>query len=225
LIYWFASGNISEHMNPKLNPDEMAEKLDSRPGLEIPEETWTRIEHPANKKWSVAFRIILQGTQPVIGEVRIFPTESDKVPPGGITARLIKATKIESAEQVIGKLANRFQRMREKNYAYTGNVQTVLSVNSPTEGPSVPRKRRRRGKSDASYAALARQYVQLRNGGERHPVTAIAKKRRIERSKIRDMIHEARKRGLLSFDQAGRSGGQLTQLAINLLNQPIKRRN
>src|SRR5262245_33809463 len=37
---------------------------------------WLIQEHPASPAWTVAFRLVIQGGQPVIAEVRLFPTEA-----------------------------------------------------------------------------------------------------------------------------------------------------
>jgi hypothetical protein len=224
-------------------------KIPSIVAIRTPE-VWTRIPHPANHAWSVAFRVVVQGIQPVVAEIRIFPTEADtteidtwsanllgakaKAPAGGITARLIKATRTGEAVRGLGDVAKEIQWWRKTvlegslNSTIHGNspdpqrsiieVLDVLSDVFPQERPR--REKRHRGKPDLFYARLASEYTTLLNAGQRHPIAVIVERQKLERSKVRDMIRQARKRGLLSFDRPGYPGGQLTNYALKLLGQP-----
>jgi hypothetical protein len=73
----------------------------------------------------------------------------------------------------------------------------------------------RRGRSDASYASLAAAYVERLES--RAPVADLAAAWDYSDSRVRNLLHEARRRGLLTRPAPGKSGGQLTKKAIDLL--------
>jgi hypothetical protein len=80
-----------------------------------------------------------------------------------------------------------------------------------------PRERRNVGRDDRFYARLAAEYVQRLAAGSVHPVKDLAAKRGETPGRIRDQLHEARVRGLLSKGEAGKRGGYLLPRARQLL--------
>ena len=206
-------------------------------------EIWTAVLHPANKAWYVAFRLVVQDTQPVIGEVRIFPTEDDadidtwsaellgvaaKVPSGGITARLIQATKTAGAvekvaEQLRGVRLGIGARPEDQSLrAALDALAEKLPLKADSSGTKG--KRGKPPKPHLFYAEFAQEYAQLVDSGERHPRTVIVsrKKRKypgLTESKVRDIIRQARIRKILSNGMPGRPGGQLTPYGSDLLRQ------
>jgi hypothetical protein len=81
-----------------------------------------------------------------------------------------------------------------------------------------PRPRRSTGRDDLPYARLARDYVTA-NRGSRSPVKDLAEARGERPARIRDMVHEARERGLLSPANSGVRGGVLLPRAEALLRR------
>lgn len=73
----------------------------------------------------------------------------------------------------------------------------------------------RRGRDDGFYAALASRYVALLGSG--HPVVDLAKEFGQEPPRVRNWLHEARRRGVLSHPTPGKAGGDLTQKGRDLL--------
>jgi hypothetical protein len=76
----------------------------------------------------------------------------------------------------------------------------------------------RGGRGDLFYASCAREYVELLT--EPKPVQALAARRHLSESQIRNILHQARERGLLTKLGRGRAGGELTDKAKELLNGP-----
>lgn len=88
----------------------------------------------------------------------------------------------------------------------------------------------RAGRSDIYYAIWARAYVEWLRLGSKTPVkdlatappVAIAGYSSGEKSwsegTIRDVLREARHRGLLTRSPAGRAGGELTPKCVSLLS-------
>ena len=83
------------------------------------------------------------------------------------------------------------------------------------------------GRPDIFYARVARDYEALFLAGVKNINQQIAKHMKVSPSKVRDMIYQARHRGLLSNAPAqGKKGGTLTAKAKTLLqeNKPRKKR-
>lgn len=74
-----------------------------------------------------------------------------------------------------------------------------------------------RGKDDRVFAEVANQYVLLVGAGERAPLKKLAEVLHVSRSRARNVVLEARKRGLLTETKPGRAGGDLTAKARRLL--------
>ena len=74
----------------------------------------------------------------------------------------------------------------------------------------------RAGRPDDFYVGVAARYVELL-GTSRSPIEAVAKEMEISRSQARDLIRETRVRGLLSWSERGKKGGQVTEKALRLL--------
>jgi hypothetical protein len=72
------------------------------------------------------------------------------------------------------------------------------------------------GRPDSFYARAALRYLELVKAGA-SPTKALAEERHISQSSARDLIHEARSRGLLTSMGRGQAGGQLTDKAKLLL--------
>jgi hypothetical protein len=76
-----------------------------------------------------------------------------------------------------------------------------------------------RGKPDEDYARAAAEYVRFVAEGERAPLRSLAGVLHVSESRARNIVHEARVRGLLTKTQPGRRGGRLTAKAQRLLGR------
>ena len=94
----------------------------------------------------------------------------------------------------------------------------VLGIDIDTDAAEYRKKPRPgpAGRKDDFYAAVAAVYVDLIERGLK-PTYGVAKKYKIEYAHARDLVNEARKRGLLTRTKQGLAGGQLTAKAIALL--------
>src|SRR5438034_10949955 len=80
---------------------------------------------------------------------------------------------------------------------------------------------RGRTRSDEFYAELAFEYEwEVRQGNPR-PVKTIALRGGLSAMRVRDMLHAARHRGLLSKTRQGRSAGKLTQKGATKLESIV----
>jgi hypothetical protein len=78
----------------------------------------------------------------------------------------------------------------------------------------------RRWHKDLELSQVVKLYADLRANGSRHPNVEVARVLKTNPASIRDAIHRARKRGLLTSDTGKRRGaakGELTDLAKLLL--------
>ena len=73
------------------------------------------------------------------------------------------------------------------------------------------------GRPDIDYAIDAQHYVFMVTSGSPQPMADLAKKFNVSASQMRFRIGEARKRGLLTNPKRGRAGGDLTDLAKQIL--------
>lgn len=192
---------------------------------------WLELVLPEQyKEWRAASRLAVQDGQLVVAELRVFPAEeayptpgvwsaevlgvAAPVPLGGLPGRLLRRVRLGQP----AKHTERFLRMSKSKPL--GQFFRELDLRAPAERsePSRP-QRPRRGRPDLFYARLAAAYVKAVQRGEQRPIRWLATQRRTEPATIRDMVHEARERGLLTPATQGKSGGALTPRALAMLGR------
>ena len=125
----------------------------------------------------------------------------------GITARILR--QVPTGPDVIAGFLDNRNRFR----AHIGVPRDVIEA---------PRRPGSRGRADVYYAEIARMYVERVQAGSRSPAADVARElsaggQAYSRSYVRDLLSEARRRALLKRAPRGKSGGQLTDKAIDLL--------
>lgn len=197
---------------------------------EHPDEAW--LEVVLEGGWIAAYRLIPQGGQPVVGEVRIFPEERSPrsagrwsaerlgnqapVPFGGIPARVLRQLRVREHLALLDEIVQSHQ------------ARQSFRLNLLDHGfEQVAREAGRRGRSDHFYAEIASAYVALI--GERDPIPRLRKRLDKEGlhfadATIRDFVNRARDRGLLTRSPKGRPGGELTPKALELLRSTATER-
>ena len=189
--------------------------------------------------WTGAYRIASQDGQPVLAEIRIYPTDlrrpwtdrqSDDgrtgVPPrGGLTARLLRSVKLghhaavirrRIAESAAGGTLKEQRAAESPVQDFNRDIVRSLGFEPPAAGQGKKPGRPRR--PDLFYARIAARYVEELEAGNRRPTAAVAESSHFSAPHIRDAVHEARVRGLLTRPPSqGRPGGQLTDRARSLL--------
>ena len=180
-------------------------------------------------EWLAAFHIVIEAGLPVVAELRIYPFEEHEpnqwnfagqwsgtenaedatIPHGGLTSTTVKKIRF-GALQAIPELV----ALARKHPTYHRDLESFgLLSQVPNRHPGP------KGKSDLYLAKLAQQYVNLVDSGNPNPVKTIAKKGRGRTpEQIRDLLHTARKRQLLSEAPKGQAGGFLLPLAVKLLD-------
>lgn len=197
------------------------------------------------RRWLVAYRVAPENGQAVIAEIRIVPMprtrgEEDwfrksledpdveaiwgpvshnvdaeyvprppEIPEGGLPMRALRHIRTSDAFAD----ARQYQRMLPGSPLLRGLTEEVLKA---------PRRPGRSGRNDRFYAELAAAYVETIDAGSRTPVKDLTAKLREQElhytePSVRDLIHDARRRGLLTASPKGRAGGRLTDKAIAAL--------
>jgi hypothetical protein len=203
------------------------------------------VEAALDDQWMAAYRLVpgSQG-QPVVAELRIFPLEGTPgrppgqwsaevlgmnapVPEHGISAELIRSVRVGDYRAASAGFAKWLQGPGSKVFdaaslakapGFQALRHTTLSGYAPAAQKTAAKKPGRPPKhSDKFYATLARDYAQRVAAGSPKPTTDLAKRRGLPLHTVRNLLHTARERGLLSRLSQGRLGGGLTDRALALL--------
>jgi hypothetical protein len=161
---------------------------------------------PGNPEWTVTATVVRQGDQLVVSTCTIEP--AGDVPAGGLTARqLRRATLGDLIRGVSARLAGRLLMA----WAPEATVTADDDEAHPRPG--------RAGRDDHFYAVWAARYAE-RAAYTPRPIADLADEHDRPPTRLREYVAEARRRGLLTATRPGRSGGQLTDKARALLEEP-----
>jgi len=185
-------------------------------------------------RWRVAMRVAVRDSRVILGEVRLFPDEEGEksqtegkkgrwsralaaIPPWGLEARLLKQIRLGTVPAWVVAMLSRDALDPNESWRKISRVTNEFML--PGAGTVMPRPRPRRaaGRDDRFYAVLAKAYTDALAARDRHPVKTLAARRGESPAHIRDWLHEARERGLLSRGAPGVVGGQLLPRALALL--------
>lgn len=199
------------------------------------------VEVPLGRSWVVAYRIVNDRGRPVVGEIRIFPAEENrprlghwsgellgttaKVPRRGITSRQLRDVRVRAYLQYMAGRVADFQARLGDMAEHWG--WGAAKSNIPNRVRSTGARRGRKPRPDKFYARIAADYVQALSSGSKRPIQDVAKRRKLPGGQVRDMIRQARKRGLLTRERGGVRGGMLTASGSALVparkpKRPIK---
>jgi hypothetical protein len=173
---------------------------------------------------------------PAVAEIRIFPTEEnreipgrwseepDAVPTEGIPARVVRELRLKDP---IGLFEEFFLQWTAQLGAEA--TEQIFKRFGFATTDIVSRRPGRAGRTDEFYAAWAAAYVDRLQVGSRRPVKDLVSRpaMKIEtfgsksagpsEAGVRAIIHEARKRKLLTVAPKGQPGGVLTRKALRLI--------
>lgn len=213
------------------------------------EDCWLEVDFTPG--WRAAYRLVPWGGQPVIAEVRVFPSDNypgrsagtwraevlgvraggavpiRQTPPGwkdpvhcpavrqGLTARLVKQIPLGAHH----KHAAAFMAGLHRRGVVWPDVLAASGFTERRLATETPPRTTRPARPDRFYATIARAYVARIAAGSRRPVADLATRLELDDSVVRDAIHEARMRGLLTPGRQGVPGGQLTTRAKQVLKK------
>jgi len=192
------------------------------------------VEQRLGEGWIAAFRILTESGRPIVAEVRVFPDEprhgagqwsaekkgvTAKAPQGGVPANVLRRIRLGDVYEMLG------DAIRDRNPDSAEWFILTRHMGFKEEATKAPRHPGRRGRPDIFYAKLAQDYVTLLAQGERHPVRVLAQDLRSGKKgnewwtdeTLRQLLVEARRRGLLSPAPSGRAGGHLTAKSKRML--------
>jgi hypothetical protein len=199
-------------------------------------ESW--VEVPVGDGWVAAYRIVPKGGRPVVGEVRVFPAERRRevagrwsergpaVPDDGVPGRVLRELRLKDPHTRFPELL----RSWEDQHGEAATHRVFRRFGFSRRARTVPRRPGRAGRPEDFYLAWAVAYADRIRAGSRSPIKDLARRPpvRIEgyvsrggptvaAGTVRDIVHRARTRGLLTESPVGRAGGELTAKAMRLL--------
>ncbi len=200
--------------------------------VRVVQQTW--LEIPIDSTWVTAIRLIPQDGEPVVAEVRVFPNEGSKkkkkkkklgqwsaervnelklkVPLGGLTARKLREVKLGDASKVVTELIDGWKRLYGSEIAPLAKRIGWTDIATELTKPDQAREPR----SDHWYASIAALQLDAIAAGSKHPNPDVADflsakwEEPVTARRVRDLMNEARKRGLAVGPGQGRTGGALT---------------
>lgn len=145
------------------------------------------------------------------GHPKATPDVTSPLPPGGVTSRLLRRLPLgELVDAVRSQLAETAQHVEHHGRA---GRQAAASAEAFARRPG------RAGRGDRDYAEVAEMYVSILATGDLKPVETLAAEMFLSPSQIRNVLYEARRRGLLTKAAPGRAGGRLTDECRRILEE------
>jgi hypothetical protein len=170
-----------------------------------PEHVSCAMTVPGHDSWVVEARFDVAGRGGVqlvslnLSPLSVLPSPPD--PP--LTTAVVRSVRLEPLYQWVRKFLPHSQ-------ALGIYVEPDASAFRGSKRPG------RRGRPDSEYLEVAVRYVHLvRDSGS--PTKLLAEELHVSQSAARDLVHEARSRGLLTATTQGVKGGELTEKALKLL--------
>ncbi len=174
--------------------------------------------------WYVSAVFLQEGDQLVMAELKVFPGPRmgegrrtakrrpgewsgrpdalDTVPDGGVSARLLRCIRLSDLQELVAASLS--------DHGDDGPASGLLAgIGRPGTA----------GRPDRYFAEWAFAYAKKLAEGSRSPIKDLAAEHGRSPGQVRDLIHDARVRGLLSRERQGRAAGSLTAKAIRLLRE------
>ncbi len=178
--------------------------------------------------WRAAYRVTPRGGRVEVLEVRVFPhlgnpgkapgewsPETGVVPKGGMPARLIRdhLTIGTHIHENLPALLNQKRAVPHLKFFFEWLSRLGYPV-TVAKGSKVQPGKGPKGRSDEELVALAAIYLEKAN--VRAPIHATAAEVGLSPTVVRDALHRARNRGLLTKTGQGLPGGELTPRAKSI---------
>lgn len=194
-------------------------------------ETWVEVPVP-DAPWITAYRLTSQRGRTVIAEVRVFPQEHQmkrrrpgtwsgellgeraKVPPGGLTVKILKSVRISEPHAATGAFL-RYLADKAPGLFDSGGVLDQRGITRP-RGKRSGGPRGRPPKEERDLLRVAVSYVQEVGKG-RGAAKRLAHRLGRSRERVREWIRLARRRGFLEPTSRGVQGAVLSTQAKDLI--------
>jgi hypothetical protein len=167
--------------------------------------------------WRAEMRLAAPSGRLVVSELHVRPVAADRMPPGGLTARALRRVPLHAGvTEFAGMLRGRREDV-EALLVGTG-LEEMLSAHLGTPSSRhAPRHTGRRPLQTDVLLRVAAAYAVAYTADPRRPVAGAATRLDMTIARVRDLVHKARLRGLLTPVAQGRPGGALTPSAKALL--------
>lgn len=146
------------------------------------------------------------------------------VPAGGVTSTVLRRLPLSrlaalARETAASHLADAelIQTSAQASIGSRFKVDPLPHVPALKAFVDAPARTGRAGTDDSYYAVWAWRYANRVGSGSKRPLAELAEAHDIKREVLRDLIHQARSRELLTSSGRGRAGGALTTKAKELL--------
>jgi len=204
-------------------------------------ETW--VEEQLEGGWIAAYRLMAKAGRPLVAEVRLFPDDPPKsrgtgrwseepsaIPSEGVPGRALRALRLKVPLELFPRFLRSLERDRKLAKQMLGGHGIKLGSEMRRRRPG------RAGRTDSYYLVWAVAYVKRLAAGSRRPVKDLTEHPPkvitgyvsdgdvTSEATVRDLIHQARVRGLLTGSPAGRPGGELTPKAERMLKRAASKR-
>jgi hypothetical protein len=160
-------------------------------------------------------RLALQGGRLVVSELHVTP-EGGALPPGGITSRLLRYIPVHAHVQ-------RVRREDLESVVLGTELEELLrAFDTPAPAPRASGPGRRPVATE-TLLDVADAYARAVKARSAHPTRDAAAALDMKMVRVRDYVHRARIRGLLTPSPQGRPGGTLTPIARAMLQQRARK--
>jgi hypothetical protein len=193
------------------------------------------VEVPYRDGWLLFGHFLLTANgEPLLAEVRLIPDEQHDdaerdigewsgtleglktATTARLTARLLREVRLGDLLSALQTKLSEPKWQREFSHPDLAVIPDIASRFADAE----PRPGRK-GRPDDHYLAIAVRYAQLHAHHVKNPIQQIAQEQDLDESQVRDRIHQARARDLLTPGRRGTAGGVLTAKANELLRQGL----
>jgi hypothetical protein len=159
---------------------------------------------PGNPEYAVVGHFLIRDQGPQLIGLQFDPWSKASWPPPMLTTAMYRRAPIDRLYELV-----RF---------CVAQSRPIFGFNFDVDLHEFARNRRpgRKGRPDIFYARLAAQYVDICRTSST-PTKDLALTRNFSSSSTRDLLNQARSRGLLTRPPKGLSGGELTKKAEDLL--------
>ncbi len=177
--------------------------------------------------WLAAAHIVTQNGELVVAELRLFPKTiglpdppawdgEAPVPPGGLGSTELRKLHLGA---FVPTLRWHLWAEADGQAAYVSTIDDAFKEAILAQ----PKRPGRAGHPDKFYATIAKAYVDALQRGSKSPIQDLATALDYSTHHIRDLVKNARQKGLLSAAPGrGRAGGHLTDQGRELINQSIE---
>ena len=170
------------------------------------------------KEWRVQIIVEHKSGSTHVSGLTVIPRDPDNPPSGGFSTTELRKIPISSllshARRHITKELKVFKNMASP--ALVNEIEKAARSIITTKRPGSA------GRDNFAYVALVVEYQNALDAGSKKPIDVLAEKYNLAHTTVRNMLQEARMRGLAESKGLGRLGWKLTEKGNQILNRKGK---